>query len=109
MSCADPVENVSQPLLRVYSVEFGGLQQGIHRGGPFATAFVEYRFTPRTSVTFDVDNLFETSGNRTRLRFFPNRAVPGLVINEVRERNRHLSFGVTLKQSLGGGSAPTTP
>lgn len=78
-------------------------------GGPFATAFVEYRFTPRTSVTFDVDNLFETSGNRTRLRFFPNRAVPGLVINEVRERNRHLSFGVTLKQSLGGGSAPTTP
>ena len=78
-------------------------------GGPYGTAFVEYRFTPRTSVTFDVDNLFETSGNRTRLRFIPNRAVPVTVIDEIRERNRHLSFGVTLKQSLGRGSAPATP
>jgi hypothetical protein len=75
-----------------------------YNGGPFGTAFVEYRPTPRMAVTFDVDNLFQTSGNRSRLRFFPNRAAPEEVIEELRERNRHLSFGLTLKQSLGGGA-----
>lgn len=71
-------------------------------GGPYWTAFIEYRPGPNTALTFDVDNLFETSGNRSRLRFFPNRAEPGLIINEFRERNRHQSFGFTLKQSFGG-------
>lgn len=73
-------------------------------GGPYGTAFIEYRPTTRTSLTFDVDNLFQTSGNRERLRFFPNRADPEEVIHEVRERNRHLTFGLTLKQTLGGGA-----
>ena len=54
---------------------------------------------------FDVDNLFNTSGNRTRRLFFPNRSAPTTVIDEVRERNRHLSFGLTLKQSFGGSSS----
>jgi hypothetical protein len=72
-------------------------------GGPYGTAFIEYRFRPQTSITLDVDNAFETSGERNRLRFFPNRADPLLIINEFRERNRHLSFGLTLKQSFGGG------
>ena len=35
--------------------------------------------------------------------FHPNRANPAFVINELRERNRHLNFGLTLKQSFGGG------
>ena len=72
-------------------------------GGAFGTAFVEYRFNPRTSLTLDVDNAFETAGQRNRLLFFPNRADPELIINEFRERNRHLAFQLTLKQSFGGG------
>jgi hypothetical protein len=72
-------------------------------GGPYATAFIEYRPGPRTSITLDVDNAANTSGNRNRLLFFPNRAVPQFIINEFRERNRHLNLGLTLKQSFGGG------
>ncbi|GAA4739877.1 hypothetical protein GCM10023264_01050 [Sphingomonas daechungensis] len=72
-------------------------------GGPYGTAFVEYRPTARTAISFNVDNAFDTSGNRERLLFFPNRATPIDVIREVRERNRHISFGFTMKQSFGGG------
>ena len=32
-------------------------------GGVFGTAFVEYRPLPRTSITLDVDNALNTSGN----------------------------------------------
>ena len=76
-------------------------------GGPYGTAFVEYRPWAKTAITLDVDNLFETSGNRDRLRFFPNRATHDLIIDEFRERNRHKSFGITFKQSFGGGGAST--
>ena len=71
-------------------------------GGPYGTAFLEYRPTPRTSITFDVDNVFATSGNRSRRLFRPNRADAEDIIDELRERNRHRSFGLTLKQSFGG-------
>ena len=64
---------------------------------------MEYRPSARTSITLDIDNLFETSGNRNRLLFRPNRANADLIIDELRERNRHRSFGLTLKQSFGGG------
>ena len=74
-------------------------------GGPFGSAFIEYRPTARTAITFDVDNLFETSGNRTRRLFDPNRLSPVDVTDEFRERNRHRSFGLTLKQSFGSGSS----
>ena len=73
-------------------------------GGPFGTAFLEYRPSPRTSITLDVDNVFSTSGNRNRLLFRPNRADADEVIDEMRERNRHRSFGLTLKQTFGGGN-----
>jgi hypothetical protein len=72
-------------------------------GGPYGTAFIEYRPWANTAITFDVDNLFNTSGNRDRLLFRPNRAQPLFIFDEVRERNRHRSFGITLKQSFGGG------
>lgn len=78
-------------------------------GGPFGTAFVEYRLSPRTSITFDIDNLFDTSGNRRRLIFIPNRDEPSLIIDEFRERNRHRAFGLTLKQSFGGGGGVAQP
>ncbi|HEU0311482.1 MAG TPA: outer membrane beta-barrel protein [Sphingomicrobium sp.] len=72
-------------------------------GGPYGTAFVEYRPRNGTTVTLDLDNAFDTSGNRHRLIFRPNRAEPDFAIDEFRERNRHLNFGLTLKQSFGGG------
>jgi hypothetical protein len=74
-------------------------------GGPYATAFVEYRLNGRTSITLDVDNAVETSGNRDRLLFFPNRATPADVLDEFRHRDRHMTFGLTLKQTFGGGSS----
>jgi hypothetical protein len=82
-------------------------------GGPFGSAFVEYRPRPGTTITLDLENAFDTPGNRNRLLFRPNRAAPTEVINEFRERNRHLNFGLTLKQTFGGGGngggvAPTS-
>jgi hypothetical protein len=72
-------------------------------GSPYWTAFIEYRPDARTSITFDIDNVLATSANRDRLLFFPNRAQPELIIDEFRERNRHLNLGLTIKRSFGGG------
>lgn len=74
-------------------------------GGPYATAFVEYRPGPRTSITLDADNALNTSGNRSRRLYFPNRAGPELVLDELRERNRHVNIGLTIKQSFGAGGS----
>ncbi|WP_310468300.1 outer membrane beta-barrel protein [Sphingomonas sp.] len=70
--------------------------------GPFGTMFVEYRLNPRTSITFDIDNLFDTGATRERTYFIPNRTNPEPGEFELRKRNRHMSFGLTLKQSFGG-------
>lgn len=75
-------------------------------GGPFATAFVEYRPTPRWAITLDVENLFNAKGYRDRFIFVPNRADPEVALREFRERNRHLNFGLTIKRSFGGGPSP---
>jgi len=73
-------------------------------GGVYATAFVEYRPRAGTTITLDLDNAIETPGLRQRLIFNPNRgAADPFIIDEFRERNRHLNFGLTLKQSFGGG------
>ena len=74
-------------------------------GGPYGTAFVEYRPGPRTSITLDLDNALDTSGNRNRILFDPNRLAPTDIVDEFRERNRHLNFGLTVKQTFGGGAA----
>ncbi len=72
---------------------------------PYATAFVEYRPDPRTSVTFDIDNAIATHGMRNREIYIPNRAAADpFVINEFRERNRHLNLGLTIKRTFGGGA-----
>jgi hypothetical protein len=71
---------------------------------PYATAFVEYRPDKRTSVTFDIDNAINTHGARNREIYIPNRAAADpFVINEFRERNRHLNLGLTVKRTFGGG------
>jgi len=75
-----------------------------YNGGPYGTAFVEYRPNPRWSVTFDVDNALNTWAARDRLIFLPNRLTPEFVFNEFRERNRHVNFGLTIKRSFGGGN-----
>jgi hypothetical protein len=72
-------------------------------GGVFGSAFVEFRPLPRTSVTLNVDNALNTTGNLSRLIYFPNRADPKEVISEQRIRNNHIAVGLTLKQSFGGG------
>jgi hypothetical protein len=71
--------------------------------GAYMTAFVEYRLSPKTAVTLDFDNVLNTHAARDRLLFFPNRAEAGPGIDEFRDRNRHRSIGLTLKQSFGGG------
>ena len=73
--------------------------------GPLATAFVEYRPDPRWAITLDVDNWLNTGGMRERLIYYPNRATPEESYRELRERNRHLNFGLTVKRSFGGGGA----
>jgi hypothetical protein len=72
--------------------------------GPYGTAFVEYRPGPKTAITLDVDNMFNTRANRERTFFSPNRSAAQPSAIEFRERNRHVNVGLTLKQSFGGGS-----
>jgi hypothetical protein len=73
--------------------------------GAYMTAFVEYRPRPNTAITFDVDNLLNTHAARDRILFRPNRLFPTDVFEEFRDRDRHRSFGITLKQSFGGAGA----
>jgi len=68
-------------------------------GAPAWNAFIEYRPSARTSVTLNADHVF---GKRRRLLFFPNRATPDLALDEFRERSRHITLGITLKQTFGG-------
>lgn len=77
-------------------------------GGPYGTAFVEYRPSGRTSITLDIDNLLDTPGNRRRLLFDPNRSTAEPSAREFRERNRHVTFALTLKRSFGGGAKAAT-
>ena len=69
---------------------------------PYATAFVEYRPDARTAITFDIDNAINTHGQRDRLISIPNRLNPVFVVDEFRERNRHLNLGLTVKRTFGG-------
>ena len=73
-----------------------------YNGGIYGTAFVEYRPSQRTTLTFDVDNLFNTKGIRNRLFSFPSRANPTPSLNEFRERNSHPNFALTFKRTFGG-------
>ena len=75
-----------------------------YNGGIYGTAFVEYRPSARTTVTFDIDNLFATKGIRNRLFSFPSRANPIPTLNEYRERNSHRIFGLAVKRTFGGAA-----
>jgi hypothetical protein len=73
--------------------------------GTFMTAFVEYRPTPRMAINFSIDNALSTHAARDRTLLRPNRADQRQIFDEFRDRNRHRSFQITLKQSFGGSSA----
>jgi hypothetical protein len=80
--------------------------------GPYATAFVEYRPDTRTAITFDIDNALDNGADRRRLLFSPHRADPKQIKDELRERNRHVSVGLTVKRSFGsagGGGTGVAP
>jgi hypothetical protein len=72
--------------------------------GAYMTAFIEYRPSSRTAINFSIDNALSTHAARDRLIFFPNRAQGDAAIHEYRDRNRHRSFQISLKQSFGGAS-----
>ena len=71
-------------------------------GAPAWNAFVEYRPSANTSVTLNADHTF---GKRNRRLFFPSRANPVFNFNEFRERDRHITVGITLKRTFGSGRA----
>lgn len=70
--------------------------------GPYGTAFAEYRPDGRTTIRLDVDNMLDTASERQRILYSPNRTNPDPLFHEVRERNVHRTFGVTVKRSFGG-------
>ena len=79
-----------------------------YNGGIYGTAFVEYRPSPRSTLTVDVDNLFNTKGIRNRLFSFPSRANPTPSLNEFRERNSHPNLAITFKRTFGGTNRAAT-
>jgi outer membrane receptor protein involved in Fe transport len=74
-------------------------------GGPYGTAFVEYRPDKRTTIRLDADNITDTNATAHRLLWHTNRLEPNPEFVENRERNIHVSFGLTVKRSFGGGGA----
>jgi outer membrane receptor protein involved in Fe transport len=76
-----------------------------YNGTAYGTAFVEWRPGPRTTLTLDVDNLFDTTSRRDRIFYEPTRLDPVPDFRELRIRNRHRAVGLTIKQTFGGGGA----
>ena len=72
--------------------------------GAYMTAFFEFRPTASMAINFSVDNALSTHAARDRILFRPNRAQPDVMLDEFRDRNRHRSFQITLKQSFGGAT-----
>jgi hypothetical protein len=75
--------------------------------GPYGTAFAEYRPDGKTTIRLDVENLFDTAAQRNRNLYDPNRTSPEPLFHELRERNTHMSFALSIKRSFGGGSTGT--
>jgi outer membrane receptor protein involved in Fe transport len=72
-------------------------------GGPYGTAFVEYRPDSRTTIRLDADNIFNTDANAHRVLYRPNRTIIDPTFIENRERNIHTAFTLSIKRSFGGG------
>jgi hypothetical protein len=72
-----------------------------YSSNPYITAFVEYRPTPKTTLTFSLDNLSDGPGMRNRTFFSPNRTAPFPDEFEHRHRNKHVIPEISIKHSFG--------
>ena len=70
----------------------------------YGGAFVEYRPTDKSSVTFNVENFLDGGGYVIRHLYNPNRTSPEPAERDFRFRNGHVRLGVTYKLSFGGKS-----
>jgi hypothetical protein len=68
---------------------------------PYVTAFVEYRPTPKTTLTFSLDNASNAAAFRDRTFFTPDRSNPFPDTFELRHRNKHIVPAIGLKHSFG--------
>ena len=72
--------------------------------GAYMTAFVEYRPTAADRDHLDVDNAARHPCGARPAAVLPQPRQPDVDLNEFRDRNRHRSFRITLKQSFGGAA-----
>ena len=81
-----------------------GTEYGLHPVGTGPFKFVEYQKDSQTVLEKNPDYWDKGKPAVDRLIFRPNRAESGPDVDEFRDRNRHRSIGITLKQSFGGSS-----
>ncbi len=77
----------------------------IFNSGPYATGFVEYRPDKRTTLRLDIDNLFDTAGQRLRTFHAPDRRSLTPAITEFRHRDAHTSVTFSINRTFGGGGS----
>ena len=80
-----------------------------NQGFPYTSAFIEYRPSPKQTLTLDVNDLSNTGGARDLVIFVPDRRAGVPSFNEHRFRNSHVRIGLTFKQSFGGGGGVAKP
>lgn len=68
---------------------------------PYVQAFVEYRPTSKTTVTFSLDNATNAAAFRDRTFFSPDRSNPFPNLFELRHRNKHVIPSIGVKHSFG--------
>jgi hypothetical protein len=68
---------------------------------PYVTAFVEYRPSPKTTITFSLDNATGIPAFRNRTFFTPDRRNPDPDLFELRHRNKHIIPAIGIKHSFG--------
>ncbi|MGA9580920.1 MAG: TonB-dependent receptor [Allosphingosinicella sp.] len=68
---------------------------------PYVTAFVEYRPSPRTTITLSLDNALNRAAFRSRTFYSPDRRTPFPDQFELRHRNKHVIPAIGVKHSFG--------
>ncbi|HYD38736.1 MAG TPA: hypothetical protein VEA60_14050 [Allosphingosinicella sp.] len=68
---------------------------------PYVQAFVEYRPSPKTTITLSLDNATNAAAFRDRTFFSPTRATPDPNLFELRHRNKHIIPAIGIKHSFG--------
>jgi hypothetical protein len=71
-----------------------------NQGFPYTTAFVEYRPSPKQTLTLNFDDLSNAGGARDLIIFVPNRTAGEPSFAEHRFRNSHIRIGLTFKQGF---------